>query len=86
AEGAVRLHADLVVMTTHGRSGFSRLRLGSVAAAFLTRAVAPVYLVHATDAGLVPSSTNAMLCALDGSAFSERVLPHAVALAQRRNV
>src|SRR6187397_1323404 len=38
--------AELTVMTTHGRSGFARLRLGSVASAYLTRATSPVLLVY----------------------------------------
>ena len=81
AEGAVQLSADLVIMTTHGRSGVSRLRLGSVASAFLTRAVAPVYLVRGTERAPTTAPDQALLCALDGSAFSERILPHAVQLA-----
>ncbi len=75
--------ADLTVMTTHGRSGFSRLRLGSVATAYLTRTVAPVLLVRgggSEDLPTVPSGT--LLCPLDGSDMSERILPHAGAFAQ----
>lgn len=77
---------DLVLMTTHGRSGFERLRLGSVATAFLTRATAPVLLVRgagsesADDHPALPSGK--LLCTLDGSAFAESVLPHARALAE----
>lgn len=73
---------DLVVMTTHGRSGFDRLRLGSVAASFLTRATVPVLLVRGalgdapvTDAAALP--TGKLLVPLDGSPFSEAILPHA---------
>jgi nucleotide-binding universal stress UspA family protein len=77
---------DLVVMTTHGRSGFERLRLGSVATAFLTRATVPVLLVrgagseHPDDDQPLPS--GALLCTLDGSAFAEAVLPHARTFAE----
>lgn len=78
--------AELTVMTTHGRGGFARLRLGSVTTAFLTRATTPVLLVH--GAGHEPGSqpapvlpTGTLLCALDGSPFSERILPHAAGFA-----
>ena len=38
-------HADLVVLGTHGRSGFKRLMLGSVAEAFIRISTRPVLLV-----------------------------------------
>ncbi|PMS14719.1 universal stress protein UspA [Trinickia dabaoshanensis] len=41
--------ADLVVMGTHGRRGFRRLILGSVAERFLRIASRPVLLVPASD-------------------------------------
>ncbi len=81
AEGAVSVNADLVVMTTHGRSGFSRLRMGSVASAFLTRASAPVLLVHGHD-GAVTAPRGTLLCTVDGSAFGERIVSHAARLAR----
>jgi nucleotide-binding universal stress UspA family protein len=39
---------DLLVMTTHGRSGVARWLLGSVAEAVVRRATVPVLLVRAT--------------------------------------
>ncbi len=42
--------ADLIAMTTHGRSGLSRLLFGSIAAAVLTRAEIPVFLMRQTAA------------------------------------
>lgn len=39
-----RHRVDLVVMTTHGRSGFDRLRLGSVAEELLRRSPCPVLI------------------------------------------
>ncbi|GAB1344293.1 universal stress protein [Gemmatimonas sp.] len=79
-------HADLVVMTTHGRSGFERLRLGSVASAFLTRATAPVLLVRGAGSehpeNEPPLPCGALLCTLDGSSFAEAVLPHARTFAE----
>jgi nucleotide-binding universal stress UspA family protein len=40
-------HADLIIMTTHGRSGMKRLMLGSVAAKVLQDADVPVLLARA---------------------------------------
>jgi nucleotide-binding universal stress UspA family protein len=38
--------ADLIVMCTHGRSGFTRWVLGSVAHKVITRAETPILLIH----------------------------------------
>src|SRR5579859_864286 len=43
---ANRENADLIAMTTHGRSGFTRALLGSVADAVLRAAPCPVLLIH----------------------------------------
>ena len=37
---------DLIVMSTHGRSGFTRWVLGSVTHKVLTRAETPILLIH----------------------------------------
>ena len=39
-------HVDLLVLGTHGRTGFSRLFLGSVAARIVATATCPVLTVH----------------------------------------
>jgi nucleotide-binding universal stress UspA family protein len=41
--------ADLIAMTTHGRSGLSRLLFGSIAAAVLSRAEIPVFMMRQTE-------------------------------------
>jgi nucleotide-binding universal stress UspA family protein len=41
--------ADLVIMTTHGRTGFGRLLFGSVAEAVLRHADVPVILMRQTE-------------------------------------
>jgi len=47
-ENAVtNLDIDLVIMGTHGRRGFQRLMLGSVAEAFVRRSPVPVMLIPA---------------------------------------
>ena len=43
------LGADLIAMTTHGRSGLKRLVFGSVAQSVLTHATCPVLLVRVTE-------------------------------------
>jgi nucleotide-binding universal stress UspA family protein len=48
--GAREFQADLIAMTTHGRSGLSRLIFGSVAEAVLRRASVPVFLTRLTEA------------------------------------
>jgi nucleotide-binding universal stress UspA family protein len=84
-EHAQHFAVDLTVMTTHGRGGFARLRLGSVASAYIARATAPVLLVHgAGDSAEIPDAqlpTGPLLCPLDGSQFAERCLPHAAKFA-----
>ena len=82
-EHAQAARVDLTVMTTHGRSGFERLRLGSVSTAYLTRATAPVYLVRGAGSDAPPEPpVGTLLCTLDGSPFAEAILPHAKAFAE----
>jgi nucleotide-binding universal stress UspA family protein len=72
---AIQIEADLIVMATHGRSGFERLRLGSVAEGLVTRGVAPMLLYHPSeDGGSVPEALARVVVALDHSAFAQSVL------------
>lgn len=86
AEHVITTSAELVIMTTHGRSGLDRLRLGSVASSFLGRATVPVFLVRPTGADAPKPGhelpTGKMLITLDGSDFSESMLPHAARFAE----
>ena len=43
-------HADLIVMTSHGRSGLSRLIMGSVAESVLRGTTTPILLLRADGA------------------------------------
>lgn len=74
----------LIVMCTHGRTGFSRLRLGSVAQRVIRRAAVPTLIVRAQQdlplGDRVPIAQITMM--LDGSALAETALPTAVRLAQ----
>jgi len=75
--------ADLVVMCTHGRSGVGRWIYGSVAEQVLAHSPAPVLLVRPTGEMVTLTPEQApLLVSLDGSAFAEAALPHAVALAR----
>jgi len=47
SETAAKLEIDLIVMGTHGRAGFSRLLIGSVAEKVVRIASCPVLTVHA---------------------------------------
>ena len=85
AERAAAVQADIVVMTTHGRSGLDRLWLGSIAGSFLSRSPAPVLLVRPSGPEAPTAGhelpTGTLLVPLDGSPFSETVLPRATAFA-----
>jgi nucleotide-binding universal stress UspA family protein len=74
--------ADLIVMGTHGRSGFERLLLGSVAEKVLRKAPCPVLTVPPKAAGDAPPAFKKILCAVDFSASSRRGLDYALSLAQ----
>lgn len=79
-----RCQADLVVMTTHGRSGLGRWIFGSVAEAVMSHCPVPVWLVranapHALD--ILTLERPRLIVPLDGSAFSEAVLEPARDLA-----
>jgi nucleotide-binding universal stress UspA family protein len=53
AEAARLQKADLIVMSTHGRSGFGRLMLGSVAESVLRGTSVPILLLRAPGAPVV---------------------------------
>ena len=57
---ATRLHqTDLIVMTTHGRSGLGRLIVGSVAESVLRGTTTPILLLHAAGATVeVPAGSG----------------------------
>jgi nucleotide-binding universal stress UspA family protein len=79
---AGRWPADLIVMGTHGRSGFERVLLGSVAEKVLRKAPCPVLTVPARV--LSPTQDvrfGRILCAVDFSPASLRALDYAVSLA-----
>lgn len=71
----------IVVMTTHGRSGFSRFWLGSVAERLVRSSPWPVLLVRPRPESGPVDAIDRILVALDGSDRSARGLPWARAIA-----
>lgn len=69
--------ADLIVMTTHGRSGVSRWTLGSVADKVLRTTSTPLLLVHPTKRAPAPKAIERIVLALDGSSLAEAAIPDA---------
>jgi nucleotide-binding universal stress UspA family protein len=71
--------ADLIAMTTHGRSGFARWVMGSVADKVLRTSRDPVLLVHSQDEAQTQEAHEVefkrIIVPLDGSPLAESVLP-----------
>lgn len=83
-ERASNVSADLIVVGTHGRGGFDRLALGSVAEKVLRKAICPVLTVPASAPAPTGGALFAtILCAVDFSAMSADVVRVGVDLARR---
>jgi nucleotide-binding universal stress UspA family protein len=77
--------ADMVVMGTHGRSGFEHLVLGSATEKVLRKATCPLLTIPraARDAtGAVPRLFHRIVAAVDFSDVSMRALAYALSLAE----
>ena len=77
------LHADLLVVGSHGRSGFQHFLLGSIAEKLVRMASCPVMVVPAHDA----TATNdvrfkTIVCPVDFSDTSLAALEYALSLAE----
>ena len=82
---AADMKADLLVMGTHGRSGFERLLLGSVTEKVLRKAGCPVLTVPRRHPDAVPATPvlfKRILCPVDFSDCSMQALNYAMSLAQ----
>jgi nucleotide-binding universal stress UspA family protein len=78
-----QMRADLVVMGTHGRSGFERLFLGSVTEKVVRKVACPMLTVPPHEK--VPAdavSFKMILCPVDFSPPSTRALAYALSLAK----
>jgi nucleotide-binding universal stress UspA family protein len=75
--------ADLVVMSTHGLTGWSRAWIGSVADALLRAATVPVVLCRPQEVSraVAPGQFGCVLIPLDGSEEAEQILAHAAEIA-----
>jgi len=72
--------ADLIILSTHGRSGFDRWSMGSVAEKLLKGADIPLFLVRSTEtvgetASMEPAQLKRFLAPVDGSDLAEHALP-----------
>jgi nucleotide-binding universal stress UspA family protein len=84
-EQATSMKADLLVIGTHGRSGFKRLLLGSVAEKVLRKAGCPVMTVPRRLPDAVPAGPvlyKRILCPVDFSESSLHALKYAISMAQ----
>jgi len=82
---ATAMPSDLIVMGTHGRSGFERLVLGSVTEKVIHKAPCPVLTVPRPMADAVPASPllfRRVLCGIDFSDASLLALEYALSLTQ----
>jgi len=85
---AREVDADLIVMTSHGRTGLSRTWLGSVADAVMRRSSIPVLMLHPEREGgtkrqrVALQGVKRVLVPMDGSALATGIVPAAIDLAR----
>ena len=83
------IDADLIVMTSHGRSGLSRVWIGSVAMGVIRQASIPVLMLRpaktADDRKAAHHLFKRILVPIDGSPFASEVLTSASSLAKCGN-
>jgi len=77
----------LIVISTHGKTGISHWPLGSIASKVVQRSNIPVFLVRSSQPGKAPADNelDKILVTLDGSQFSEAIIPHVEKLAKSMN-
>lgn len=79
----VRDPRAIAALTTHGRTAWTEALMGSIALQVLREAMRPVLLVRAQDGNWeAPKKITTVAAALDGSVFSEKILPYAVRAAR----
>ena len=82
---ASRNKIDLIVISSHGRGGISRLSLGSVTDSLIRHTTIPVLVVKPHASYLNPEAGEPfrrIVVPLDGSDLAEQILPEVVALAK----
>ena len=78
---AAAVPADVIVLGTHGASGFEHLMLGSVAEKVLRKATCPVFTVPPHAQFTTGAMFKKLVCAVDFSEWSLAALDEACALA-----
>jgi len=79
---AAALPADVIVMGTHGASGFEHLMLGSVAEKVVRKATCPVFTVPPQAQFDADAPFKKLVCAVDFSEWSLAALEEACAIAE----
>ncbi len=82
---ARRHHVDLIVISTRGRSGISRLSLGSVTDSLIRHTTIPILVVKPPTSYLNPQigeGFRRIVVPLDGSTLAEQILPRVLTLAK----
>ena len=77
------LPADLIVMGTHGASGFQHLLLGSVTEKVLRKATCPVLTVPPRALAAAPRPFTSVLCGVDFSDCSIKAVQFAASIARQ---
>lgn len=78
------LQADVLVMGSHGRTGFEKLLLGSVTEHVLRKAPCPVMVVpRGAPDQIGPVRFTSILCPVDFSSGSRKALSYALSIAQQ---
>jgi nucleotide-binding universal stress UspA family protein len=76
----------IAAITTHGRTAWVEALLGSVALKVIRGARRPVLLYRArSDSSSAPAKITNLVVTLDGSEFSEKIVPAAIAMAKSLN-
>jgi nucleotide-binding universal stress UspA family protein len=82
---AVQVQADLIAMSTHGRSGFSRWAMGSVADRVIQTAQQPILLIRNQLMTAPERPLQRILVPVDGSPAAEIALAQARTIAQEQD-
>jgi nucleotide-binding universal stress UspA family protein len=83
SEYADEVKTDVILITTHGHTGVSRMWLGSVADALVRHTTLPLLAIHPAEPGRVPedvATVEHVLVPLDGSDLAEKILVSAAEL------
>jgi nucleotide-binding universal stress UspA family protein len=84
---ADRTDGTLITMTTHGRSGLGRWRLGSVTDKTIHLTSAPAFVVRCKEGETLQEvQIKRIILPLDGSPLAEEAVPHAIAFARALDV